>query len=130
MGKASRARKADFRKKQKRQRKEAQNALYESYKKSGTNQKSKRNKLNTKRARNLKTASHSAGRCGNHGCSKCGNDVIKPIFKRQTRNMTSLQKMQIKQSKIAERRVAEKLARQTRGTAPGVYGLSALHSVM
>lgn len=69
MGKAAKTRAAEQRKKMKRSRKEQQRALYESYKKAGTNKKSKRSLASAKRT--VKVNKHAIANCGNVGCSRC-----------------------------------------------------------
>lgn len=71
MSKASKSRSKEKRKKAKAARKAAQRAKYEGFKKSGTNQKSKRFLLNTKRENRINVVDHPLGPCGNVGCLQC-----------------------------------------------------------
>jgi ribosomal protein L20A (L18A) len=80
MSKKSKAKKADFRKKEKASRKTRQQAVYASYRDAGTNQKSKRSKLKSKRVSAINTKRHSTVFCGNHGCSRCVPDLSAPKF--------------------------------------------------
>ena len=68
MGKKAKAKKADFRKRQKQMRKAAEKARYASYISSGTN--SKRNKIKQKKATKFRPVKHRATNCGNVGCSR------------------------------------------------------------
>jgi hypothetical protein len=78
MGKAAKARKADFRKKQKQIRKAAERAKYHAWAMAGTN--SKRGKSRAKKASKIRirTVRHVVLRCGNVGCSKCFPDLAPP----------------------------------------------------
>ena len=78
MGKAAKARKADFRKRQKQMRKAAERAKYASWAKAGTN--SKRNKLKRQRKAAVRTIRHAVANCGNVGCSRqsCFPDLAAP----------------------------------------------------
>jgi len=78
MGKKARTRRSEQRKKDKRSRKSTQRALYESYKASGQNKKSKRVSLGSARARVVGVRSHPNGACGNHGCEKCSQEYARP----------------------------------------------------
>jgi hypothetical protein len=78
MGKKARTRRAEFRKKEKRARKERQRALYESYKLEGKNKKSKRVSLGAARARQVRTVNHPNGACGNVGCERCFPHLRRP----------------------------------------------------
>jgi hypothetical protein len=69
MGKAAKTRAAEFRKKAKRSEKERQRALYESYKKAGSNRKSKIKKKGGRKT--VKATRHAATKCGNVGCNAC-----------------------------------------------------------
>jgi hypothetical protein len=80
MSKKSKAKKADFRKKEKSARKTRQQAVYASYRDAGTNQKSKRSKLKSSRAKTVNTKRHSTVFCGNHGCKKCSPFLAMPKF--------------------------------------------------
>lgn len=71
MSKASKTRRSVERAKQKRSRKIAQQALYESYKAQGINTKSKRKSLSDKRKRQVRNVRHATGPCNNVGCLKC-----------------------------------------------------------
>lgn len=55
----------------KRAAKAARHALYKSYAESGNNQKSKRNKLRSKRKATVRNSRHALGPCNNVGCKKC-----------------------------------------------------------
>lgn len=78
MGKKARTRRSEFRKKEKRARKERQRALYESYKTEGKNKKSKRTALGAKRNRQVNTKNHMLGTCGNVGCERCFPHLRRP----------------------------------------------------
>lgn len=78
MGKAAKTRRSEQRKRQKRSRKDQQQAVYESYKKAGTNKKSKRNAQNAKAARGVSTSKHLVSNCGNVGCERCFPDLSAP----------------------------------------------------
>jgi len=67
MGKASRSRKADARKKRKKAAKAAKKALYESY--AGTGRKKK--KLDKKTGLTVLKGAHAMQDCGNVGCCRC-----------------------------------------------------------
>lgn len=114
MGKAAKARKADFRKKEKSKRKAQQAALYESYKKAGTNQKSKRGSVNAKRVRKLVVVKHAALNCGNNACNRCGLGTNTKSFKRVKPYKTSLEKLSYINRKYNQKRAAAKKARQLR----------------
>lgn len=114
MGSKARARRSDFRKKEKQKRKLQQQALYESYKRAGTNQKSKRNTLASKRARSVKTARHVALNCGNPSCRKCGVPFNTKSFNRVKPYKTSLEKLSFVQRKHAQKRAEAKKTRQLR----------------
>ena len=75
MGKKARTKRSDERKKRKRFAKDQQKAKYEGFKNAGTNRKSKRNVLNTRRRTTVRTKKHADGRCYNHGCSRCTNNA-------------------------------------------------------
>lgn len=55
----------------KRARKDARQKQYESWTAAGQNKKSKRNRLNSKRANGLTTRKHADSYCGSIGCQKC-----------------------------------------------------------
>lgn len=78
MGAKARTRRADFRKKQKRAKKEQQRALYASYRDSGANKKSKRGAIKAKRTVKCVTKRHAASACGNVGCSRCFPSLAAP----------------------------------------------------
>lgn len=71
-GKGARKRQKDKRRALKRSRKAAMTAQYESWRDAGTNGKSKRNKLRSKRSKKAHTKhQHTINPCGNAGCSRC-----------------------------------------------------------
>ncbi len=76
MSKAAKTRAADQRKKLKRSKKLAQQALYEGFKSRGANQKKKGGSGGN--IRSLRTTKHSIGFCGNFGCEKCFPDLAAP----------------------------------------------------
>lgn len=80
MSKKSKTRRAEFRKKIKASRKAQARAQYEAWKRDGSNKKSKRNTLASKRGRQVKTKRHLGGNCGNVGCSResCFPDLAAP----------------------------------------------------
>jgi len=80
MGKKSKTRQSEQRAKVKRARKEAQRAVYQSYKNAGTNKKSKRGVIKSKRARKVGVVDHPNGRCYNHGCRKCQPMLNDPAY--------------------------------------------------
>ena len=71
MSKKNRTDSRDRRKKAKVTRRAANNARYAAMTVAGQNQKSKRYRANTHKARKVRTARHKEGICGNTGCSKC-----------------------------------------------------------
>jgi hypothetical protein len=79
MSKSSKNAQALIRKKEKRAKKERQQAVYDSYKLAGTNQKSKRTKLANKRSMKVGTKSHPDGACFNHGCERCQPELNSPF---------------------------------------------------
>lgn len=82
MSKVSKTKAKKKRHDQKRARKAAQQALYESYKAQGINTKSKRSRKSFKsKAKGVSTISHPYGKCGNNGCIKCSGVYMKPFLK-------------------------------------------------
>ena len=81
MSKASKARQAEKRRKQKSTAKAAARAQYTAWRDQGINQKSKRAKLRAKRSKRaqIRTVSHPTGRCFNHGCSRCQPELNSPL---------------------------------------------------
>ena len=71
MSKKSKSAAKEKRRQAKRARKAAKAAEYAAYAASGRNTKSKRARLNAKRAQTVKLRSHPHGRCGNPGCTLC-----------------------------------------------------------
>ena len=73
MSKKTKAKAAQERKSQKSRRKAAKAALYESFRKVGQNQKSKRNRIKSKKNRKPsgEKHQHKVVNCGNPGCKKC-----------------------------------------------------------
>ena len=55
----------------KRAQKEQKRALYASYARLGSNNKSKRNRQSTKKKKLIGNFDHPNGKCGNPGCEKC-----------------------------------------------------------
>jgi hypothetical protein len=72
-GKQKRSEARQRRRSEKRAKKAAKKALYEMWKRAGTNTKSKRVKLRAKRIAKTKVrlVRHGGGPCGNVGCRKC-----------------------------------------------------------
>lgn len=68
MSKAAKTRAVEFRKKAKRSEKERQRALYESYKKAGSNRKSKIKKKGGRKT--IRATRHAITKCGNVGCGR------------------------------------------------------------
>ena len=71
MSKKSKSRAKDKRSKEKASRKAAKKALYQSFRDSGKNNRSKRFRLAAKRRSSVRAVSHPNGKCGNPGCRKC-----------------------------------------------------------
>ena len=64
----------------KRARKDSAQKQYQQWAAEGANKKSKRNRLNKKRAISLTTKKHGAASCGNHGCEKCNSLLNSPAY--------------------------------------------------
>lgn len=79
MSKSSKTAQSMVRAKEKKSRKERQQAVYDSYRAAGTNTKSKRTKLANKRSKGIATKKHADGRCFNHGCSLCQPELNDPF---------------------------------------------------
>lgn len=80
-GKGALAKRKNRRLSQKRARKAAAKAKYETWRKEGRNTKSKRVKLRAKRLRKktLTTLRHKDGACGNFGCKRC-NPILQNLL--------------------------------------------------
>lgn len=80
MSKKAKAAAKDKRKKLKAGRKATQRAQYETWKKEGTNKKSKRNRLASRRAGGIRTKRHPQSFCGNVGCMRCFPELNHSAF--------------------------------------------------
>ena len=108
MSKAAKTKRALERRKIKSSRKAIERAKYESYKASGNNKKSKRSKLNSKRAKKVRLQRHTDGPCNNVGCSRpeCGGvQIDKPKFPKATKPWkTSAEKLAFRNQKLLAER--------------------------
>lgn len=77
MSKKTKKRAADRRLSLKKGRKEAMQKQYQAWAASGQNGRSKRSKLQNKRATHVRTKRHADGACGNVGCELC-SDTRRP----------------------------------------------------
>lgn len=74
MSKKAKSEAQERRKKEKAKRKAANKARYEGYIAAGTNRKTKRGTIKSRKASSkLATHDHPNGACGNVGCRKCGD---------------------------------------------------------
>lgn len=80
MSKKAKAASKKRRQDQKRTRKAARRALYESYRDRGVNSKSRRARNNVRAQSSLRRGSHPEGRCGNPGCMECFGIRFKPFL--------------------------------------------------
>jgi hypothetical protein len=104
VSKAAKTKRALERRKIKSSRKAIERAKYESYKASGNNKKSKRSKLNSKRAKKVRVNRH-AGPCNNVSCLKCFNLAPKQKFPKATKPWkTSAEKLAFRNQKLLAER--------------------------
>ena len=83
MSKKSKKKTKEKNQKAKRARKDAQRALYESFKNQGINTKSKRARKTSKSKRKMVDGiNHPNGACGNQGCIKCHGVHMKPFLRK------------------------------------------------
>jgi hypothetical protein len=80
MGKSARTKKAAERLKQKRAKKDAQRAKYQSFRDRGENSKRARRQAR-KTVRAVKSTLHTVADCGNTGCLKCNPVNFNPFLK-------------------------------------------------
>jgi hypothetical protein len=71
MSKTSKTKTKQENKKKKQQKKENQRLKYQAWAAAGTNNKSKRSVLNSRRRRKSNKHEHRFGACGNPGCTTC-----------------------------------------------------------
>jgi len=77
MSKTAKAKSKQERLKQKRAKRNAMQALYQSYRDRGETKGSRRGrKKSAKKVNAVSTISHSGGKCGNVGCKKCNPRAI------------------------------------------------------
>ncbi len=85
MSKKAKAKASRERLKKKRSAKDSMRQLYEGYRDSGKNTKSKRSRKKTSKVFHLSAISHPHGSCGNIGCIKCHKINFKPFLRKGKR---------------------------------------------